>query len=149
VAALMAALIFGAVVYLTELISGEHTFRNVALATWYSYETMTAIGSGRVVPSSVPGNVIAVCCSMFGVILFSMPIAIVKESFKQYLVALRTYKHQLVRVNYLRNQGQENAFLASRMFWYRPDGVSSTSPMRPTSPVRSASPTDESDLSMV
>ncbi|CAG5135362.1 unnamed protein product [Candidula unifasciata] len=53
------------------------------------------------------------------------------------MVGLRTHKHRLVRVKYLRNQGQQNALKAIRMFWYKPEGA------------RTSFYQDERDLSMV
>ncbi|BFZ19119.1 hypothetical protein BsWGS_22158 [Bradybaena similaris] len=117
-AAMMAALLFGALVYVAELSAGSYEFTNVALATWWGYETMTAIGYGSIVPKTVPGYIIAVFCGMFGVILFAMPIAIMSESFQQYMVGLRIHRHRLVRTSYLKSQGRQNAFRAIRMFWY-------------------------------
>ncbi|CAG5135361.1 unnamed protein product [Candidula unifasciata] len=108
-AALMAALIFGSLIYVAELSFGTYSFKSLAQATWYGYETMTSIGYGEILPNSIPGYIVSLFCGMFGVILLSMPIAIMSESFQQYMVGLRIHKHQLARVYYKNNQGQKNA----------------------------------------
>ena len=38
-------------------------------AYWWSFITMTTVGYGDVIPTTIQGRVIGICCAVFGVII--------------------------------------------------------------------------------
>ncbi|XP_067664290.1 potassium voltage-gated channel protein egl-36-like [Haliotis asinina] len=75
-------LMFAVLAFLSEL--REATFTNILTAWWWAVVTMTTVGYGDVYPVSVIGQVIASVCAVTGMVILTLPIAIIGTNFAEY-----------------------------------------------------------------
>lgn len=58
-------------------------FQSITATFWWSIVTMTTVGYGDRVPITVLGKIVAVLAMLSGIVLFSLPVAIVGTKFQQ------------------------------------------------------------------
>ncbi|XP_046559712.1 potassium voltage-gated channel protein egl-36-like [Haliotis rubra] len=75
-------LMFAVLAFLSEL--REATFSNVLSAWWWAVVTMTTVGYGDIYPVSATGQVIASMCAVTGMVILTLPIAIIGTNFAEY-----------------------------------------------------------------
>ncbi|XP_063419296.1 potassium voltage-gated channel subfamily C member 1-like [Mytilus trossulus] len=71
---------FANLIYYTEILESE-SFPNMLVGFWWSVVTMTTVGYGDVYPIGPLGRVVGVLCSLCGLLVLAMPIAIIAGNF--------------------------------------------------------------------
>lgn len=56
---------------------------NIPEAIWWAIITITTVGYGDFVPKSFPGKLIGAVSLIFGVLLLSLPVAIIGNKFQE------------------------------------------------------------------
>ncbi|XP_046366359.2 potassium voltage-gated channel subfamily C member 3-like [Haliotis rufescens] len=77
----MAVIIYATLAYFAEVATKADTFSNIPIAIWWTVVTMTTVGYGDICPQSWAGYVVGVICSLSGILLIAMPIAIIASNF--------------------------------------------------------------------
>lgn len=90
--------LFGSVIYYAEFFNASH-FDSVAIGIWWAIVTLTTVGYGDYYPTTPTGYVIGAMCSVCGLLLLSMPIAIIATNFNNYYNKNKTRQKQLKRKN--------------------------------------------------
>lgn len=84
---LIFVVMFGTLIFVMEQIQ-EHQhkndFKHMALAFWWALVTMTTVGYGDIVPNSLFSYLIAVFCTICGVLVIAMPVPIIVNNFALY-----------------------------------------------------------------
>jgi voltage-gated potassium channel Kch len=57
--------------------------QNIPQAIWWAIITITTVGYGDLVPISFPGKIIGAFALVFGVLLLSLPVAIIGNKFQE------------------------------------------------------------------
>lgn len=77
----------------------ENKFQNFFEAVYWAIITMTTVGYGDIYPTNSKGKIIAICCSISGLFLLTMPISVISANFcdlyfgmKDMLRQKQTYK---------------------------------------------------------
>lgn len=73
--------IFATVEYAVEHDIPGTTFTNVPCAWWWATTSMTTVGYGDIRPDTTVGKVIAFLCILSGILILSLPIAIINDRF--------------------------------------------------------------------
>ena len=94
---------FGAAVYLAELLTGHYTFTSILYGMWYAIVTMTTVGYGDVVPESWPGRLLGTVCTLFGVVVMALPIAVIASKFTTYHDNLSSRKQKKRREAFIKS----------------------------------------------
>ncbi|XP_041349474.1 potassium voltage-gated channel subfamily C member 3-like [Gigantopelta aegis] len=81
------SVIFGTLQYYCEF--ENQKFSTVPLSIWWSIITMTTVGYGDYYPESVCGYFMGTVCYMFGIIFFSIPIALIAANFNDYYTRIQ------------------------------------------------------------
>ena len=76
---ILAASIFGSLLYFAEQESGEEWM--FADSVWWILSTLSTTGSGEKKPSSIPGQIVGVFCLMFGIVIVTLPLPIIWTSY--------------------------------------------------------------------
>ncbi|KAH3861097.1 hypothetical protein DPMN_024025 [Dreissena polymorpha] len=71
---------FGYTLFITELLQ-ESEINNVFVAMYWALITLTTVGYGRYVPTSVLGHVVAGACALCGVLVLALPIGVIASAF--------------------------------------------------------------------
>ncbi|XP_067670141.1 potassium voltage-gated channel protein Shaw-like [Haliotis asinina] len=110
----IAVVIFATVIYFVEIAMGVDTFDNIPIAIWWAVVTMTTVGYGDYHPHSAPGYIVGVLCSLSGILLLAMPVAIIASNFTAYHVNLAARDQRIRRLKLLNKKAETNkGFLAS------------------------------------
>ncbi|XP_060069419.1 potassium voltage-gated channel protein egl-36-like [Ylistrum balloti] len=80
---LMASVFFASFIYFAEF-EEPSTFPHIFIGIWWSVVTMTTVGYGDTFPKSTPGHLVGSACAICGVLILSMPIAIVATKFSNF-----------------------------------------------------------------
>ena len=83
ISVLITIVFFSAVIYHVEIYREDSAFSSIPLTIWWSIITVTTVGYGDVTPTTAQGYVIASFCAVCGILLISMPIAIVASTFSE------------------------------------------------------------------
>lgn len=75
--------LFGALIYYMEFYVSSD-IDNVLVGIWWATVTLTTVGYGDIVPTAPGGFVLGGICAMCGLLLLSMPIAIIATNFNNY-----------------------------------------------------------------
>jgi len=95
------ALIFAALIHIVELKENTH-FNDPITCFYWAIITMTTVGYGDVRPQTDGGKLIASVCATIGLLLLSMPIAIVANDFSD------LYTQYKARNNYEKQTSKRN-----------------------------------------
>ena len=91
--------LFGSVIFYAEFFEQSAHFNSVAIAIWWAVITLTTVGYGDFYPTTPFGYVVGGACSICGLLLLSMPIAIIATNFNNYYNKNKTRQKQLKRKN--------------------------------------------------
>ncbi|KAL5016773.1 hypothetical protein ScPMuIL_006362 [Solemya velum] len=83
VCVVIATMVFGVIMYYIEFPS-ESSMNNMFISMWWAVITLTTVGYGDVVPSTILGRLVASVCSVLGLLLLALPVAIVVSNFAEY-----------------------------------------------------------------
>ncbi|CAL1612237.1 unnamed protein product [Knipowitschia caucasica] len=81
--------IFSSAVFSLERDVPGSTFVSVPVAWWWATTSMTTVGYGDVRPDTAAGKVLAFVCILSGILILSLPIAIINERFSHCYLSLK------------------------------------------------------------
>uniref|UniRef100_A0A3Q2E8T6 A-type voltage-gated potassium channel KCND1 n=1 Tax=Cyprinodon variegatus TaxID=28743 RepID=A0A3Q2E8T6_CYPVA len=93
----MAIIIFATVMFYAEKGTASSTFTSIPASFWYTIVTMTTLGYGDMVPSTIAGKIFGSICSLSGVLVIALPVPVIVSNFS------RIY-HQNQRADKMRAQ---------------------------------------------
>ncbi|XP_065114793.1 voltage-gated potassium channel KCNC1-like [Paramisgurnus dabryanus] len=93
--------IFGTMIYYTELYVDESHFHDIPSSFWWAVVTLTTVGYGDMVPISVPGWFVAALCATVGVFIIVLPVPIIVNNFIMFysLVKAKTPIPKMKKLN--------------------------------------------------
>uniref|UniRef100_A0A8C8SRH2 A-type voltage-gated potassium channel KCND1 n=1 Tax=Pelusios castaneus TaxID=367368 RepID=A0A8C8SRH2_9SAUR len=113
----MAIIIFATVMFYAEKGTRSTNFTSIPAAFWYTIVTMTTLGYGDMVPSTIAGKIFGSICSLSGVLVIALPVPVIVSNFSriyhQNQRADKRRAQQKVRLARIRlaKSGTTNAFL--------------------------------------
>ncbi|KAI4545398.1 hypothetical protein MG293_005664 [Ovis ammon polii] len=113
----MAIIIFATVMFYAEKGTNKTNFTSIPAAFWYTIVTMTTLGYGDMVPSTIAGKIFGSICSLSGVLVIALPVPVIVSNFSriyhQNQRADKRRAQQKVRLARIRlaKSGTTNAFL--------------------------------------
>ncbi|XP_046896152.1 potassium voltage-gated channel subfamily D member 1 [Hypomesus transpacificus] len=119
----MAIIIFATVMFYAEKGTRGSSFTSIPASFWYTIVTMTTLGYGDMVPSTIAGKIFGSICSLSGVLVIALPVPVIVSNFSriyhQNQRADKMRAQQKVRQARIRmaKKGTTNAFLQ-----YKEDG---------------------------
>jgi len=112
-------------------------FRSIATAFWWSMVTMTTVGYGDKVPRTLAGRVVGCLAMVAGIVLISLPVAVVGSKFQE------AYE-ELEIDHYLQQQHQQHQRRIEKSNSLGPFG-DTCGPLSPVGSVRSSLENDDDD----
>lgn len=113
----MAIIIFATVMFYAEKGTKGSDFTSIPASFWYTIVTMTTLGYGDMVPSTIAGKIFGSICSLSGVLVIALPVPVIVSNFSriyhQNQRADKMRAQQKVRLARIRmaKKGTANAFL--------------------------------------
>ncbi|KAM8870451.1 potassium voltage-gated channel subfamily V member 1 isoform 1-T2 [Spinachia spinachia] len=89
--------IFATVAFTLEYDHPATTFSSVPAAWWWATTSMTTVGYGDIRPDTLAGKVLAFFCILSGILILSLPIAIINERFSACYVTLKAKEAKEVK----------------------------------------------------
>lgn len=77
----MAIIIFATVMFYAEKNVTRTKFTSIPEAFWYTIVTMTTLGYGDMVPSTITGKIVGGVCSLSGVLVIALPVPVIVSNF--------------------------------------------------------------------
>lgn len=79
----MAIIIFATVMFYAEKNVTRTKFTSIPEAFWYTIVTMTTLGYGDMVPSTITGKIVGGVCSLSGVLVIALPVPVIVSNFSR------------------------------------------------------------------
>ncbi|KAK4469380.1 hypothetical protein MN116_006937 [Schistosoma mekongi] len=79
----LVVIIFATVIYYIERFDENSSFYSIPDASWYTIVTMTTLGYGDMIPSTVLGKIIGSICSLCGVLVIALPVPVIVSNFSR------------------------------------------------------------------
>ncbi|XP_070557944.1 potassium voltage-gated channel protein Shal-like isoform X2 [Ptychodera flava] len=79
----MAIIIFATIMYYLEKNVAGTKFYSIPAAFWYTIVTMTTLGYGDLVPTTIMGKIIGGLCSLSGVLVIALPVPVIVSNFSR------------------------------------------------------------------
>ncbi|XP_071960618.1 potassium voltage-gated channel protein Shal-like [Antedon mediterranea] len=94
----MAIIIFATIMYYAEKSDTNTVFISIPAAFWYTIVTMTTLGYGDMVPTTILGKIVGGMCSLCGVLVIALPVPVIVSNFSRiYHQSQRTDKRKAQR----------------------------------------------------
>jgi voltage-gated potassium channel len=87
---------FSSFMFIVMHASDPRGFSSIPAAGWWAAQTLTSVGYGDLVPTTAPGQFLAVFAMFLGIATFAIPIAIIGAGFTEAFEARRGGKGQAV-----------------------------------------------------
>ncbi|KAK7479944.1 hypothetical protein BaRGS_00028771, partial [Batillaria attramentaria] len=97
---------FGSLAYVTEFVTEDFTFSSIPHGMWWAIVTMTTVGYGDVSPVGVYGQLVGAVCTLTGVIVLALPIAVIASKFSTYHDNLNPRQQLRARLAFLQENPQ-------------------------------------------
>lgn len=92
--------VFGALIFYAEGgwrgVKNETVVVDVPIGVWWAFITITSVGYGDIVPQTLTGYVVGGACALVGVVLLTLTIPILSNSFSFFYEHSRTVKQKAV-----------------------------------------------------
>jgi hypothetical protein len=62
--------------------NGGLAFSNIFTSVWYVIISMSTVGYGGIVASTVPGRILAIICILFGAFILSLIVSVIATGFE-------------------------------------------------------------------
>ncbi|XP_064632333.1 potassium voltage-gated channel protein Shal-like isoform X2 [Lineus longissimus] len=79
----MAIIIFATIMFYAEKNVKSTNFTSIPAAFWYTIVTMTTLGYGDMVPSTITGKIVGGVCSLSGVLVIALPVPVIVSNFSR------------------------------------------------------------------
>lgn len=79
----MAIIIFATIMYYAEKKVEATRFTSIPSAFWYTIVTLTTLGYGDMVPSTIMGKIVGGICSLSGVLVIALPVPVIVSNFSR------------------------------------------------------------------
>ncbi|XP_068714930.1 A-type voltage-gated potassium channel KCND2-like isoform X2 [Montipora foliosa] len=76
-------ILFSTVIYYAEMGDEDNNFTSIPLTFWYVIVTMTTLGYGDMVPTSLSGRLTGVLCSLSGIMVVALPAPVLEKNFNR------------------------------------------------------------------
>jgi voltage-gated potassium channel len=86
---------FSSFMYIIERASNPSGFSSIPASAWWASQTLTSLGYGDLVPTTAPGQLLAIFAMFLGIATFAIPIAIIGAGFTEAFHARRSEQQQV------------------------------------------------------
>ena len=120
-------LISASTIFFLEHDAQPQVFSNIAVGAWWTVETITSLGYGDAIPITTAGQVFGSLVALWGIVLFSVPGAIIGSGFIEVMLEHQKENEMIQRETILQSivsQRTEKSSLlhtASRKSFYEAD----------------------------
>lgn len=73
----IALILFSSGIYFAEQGDKDTKFTSIPASFWFVMATITTVGFGDLVPTTVYGKIVGSCCSLIGVLTLALPVPII------------------------------------------------------------------------
>jgi len=80
----IALVLFSSGIYFAEQGDKDTKFTSIPASFWFVMATITTVGFGDLVPTTVYGKIVGSCCSLIGVLTLALPVPIIVANFKHF-----------------------------------------------------------------
>lgn len=87
---IMGSVLFGVTLYLAEI--RTNNIEHIPEGIWWAVVTMTTLGYGDTVPTTLQGYAVGGLCALLGILFIAMPIPLIVNNFNKYYQTLETYR---------------------------------------------------------
>ncbi|XP_065663519.1 potassium voltage-gated channel subfamily A member 10 [Hydra vulgaris] len=78
------AILFASAVYFAESTRENSNFKSIPHSLWWAIVTMTTVGYGDVVPTTLIGKIIGTFCAISGVLVIAIPVPVIVSNFEHF-----------------------------------------------------------------
>ncbi|KAJ8317827.1 hypothetical protein KUTeg_004620, partial [Tegillarca granosa] len=92
---MIAVLIFSSLMFYSEIYFTDSSYYNIFITMWWAIVTMTTVGYGDLYPTTTVGYIIGSLCTMCGLLILALPVAVIASNFSSYY-ACNNYRERYI-----------------------------------------------------